>query len=105
VNHQQAILSRASRARETASIERISEQIVRDGEASWKLWLFEFVDEFRRNPSADLIAGPLHADLSPRVRCLLASTVESLCAECHMAVPARLARTQFLVEELFGQRG
>lgn len=69
------------------SVIGISRRISADGDASWKLWLFEFVDAFRRSPSEELVAHPPAAETSDRIRCLLASTVEALCAERRLPAP------------------
>ena len=69
------------------SVIGISRRISADGDASWKLWLFEFVDAFRRSPSEELVAHPPAAETSDRIRCLLASTVEALCAEGRLPAP------------------
>jgi transcriptional regulator with XRE-family HTH domain len=65
----------------------ISRRICEDGEASWKLWLFDFVDAFRRTPDRKLFDAPPVAETSERVRCLLASTIEELCNECGLRRP------------------
>ena len=69
------------------SVIGISRRISAEGEASWKLWLFEFVDAFRRSPSRELVSHPPAAETSDRIRCLLASTVEALCAERRLPAP------------------
>ena len=69
------------------SVVGISRRISADGDASWKLWLFEFVDAFRRSPCEELVADPPAAETSDRIRCLLASTVEALCAERRRPAP------------------
>ena len=66
---------------EAASVGAISARILADGENSWKGWLAELVDDFRRQPEMTLIATPPPAALPARIRCLLAATVEALCAE------------------------
>ena len=58
------------------------------GDGSWELWLFEFVDEFRRNPCRQRIAMEPPAGCNDRLRCLFAATVEALCAERGLEVPA-----------------
>jgi transcriptional regulator with XRE-family HTH domain len=69
------------------SIISVSRKVCAEEEASWKLWLFEFVDAFRRSPSEELVASPPIRDTSDRIRSLLASTVESLCQEHGMPAP------------------
>lgn len=73
---------------EPASVGVVGARILADGVNSWKGWLFEFVDDFRRQPSAALIAEPPSVALSARLRCLLAATVEALCAEQGWLAPA-----------------
>ena len=69
------------------SVVAVSRKINADGEMSWKLWLFEFVDAFRRSPRNDLVGAPPSPETSIWIRALLASTVEALCAECGLACP------------------
>lgn len=69
------------------SVVAVSRKINADGEASWKLWLFEFVDAFRRSPREELVRVPPCADTNDRIRALLACTVEALCDECGVVCP------------------
>jgi len=69
------------------SVVSISRRILADGGASWKLWLFEFVDAFRRHPGADLVEAPPASGMNDRLRCLLAATVETVCAEAGLPAP------------------
>ncbi len=69
------------------SIEAISLRIAEEGEASWKYWLFEFVDTFRHDQDISLIETPPRPGISLRIRALLASTVESLCLENGLTIP------------------
>jgi len=73
---------------EAASVGAIGDRILADGESSWKGWLAELVDDFRRQPEMTLIASPPPAALPARIRCLLAATVEALCAERGWPAPA-----------------
>ena len=73
--------------REENSIEIVSSQICRDGESSWKIRLFDFVDAFRRKPGPNLVASPPIEATPERIRCLLASTVETLCEEFGIQTP------------------
>jgi transcriptional regulator with XRE-family HTH domain len=68
-------------AEDPDSVVAISRKIRAEGDASWKLWLFELVDAFRRCPTDELVAVPPGRDTSDRIRSLLASTVETLCEE------------------------
>lgn len=65
-----------------------SERIVEEGEASWKIWILNFVDAFRENPSRELIEDPPIRETPPKILPLLASVVESLCEEAGMEIPA-----------------
>ena len=69
------------------SVDLASRMIVERGENSWKLWLFQFVDDFRRTQNPELIDQPPASDLPLNLRSLTASTVEALCAECQVAIP------------------
>jgi transcriptional regulator with XRE-family HTH domain len=69
------------------SIVVTSERILRDGEDSWKIWLFEFVDSFRRDKDSAYIDVPPVKGLSKKMHALLASVVETLCAELKIDKP------------------
>lgn len=69
------------------TIKEISILIKKDGFASWKLHLFNFVDYFRRNPSKELISEHPVRDIDQKLKALLASTVMALCLEKGMEVP------------------
>lgn len=65
-----------------------SEQIIHHGSKSWKIWLFNFVDEFRRNQKPrTLIQGPPHPYCPKKIRALFASTAETLCQERKLSYP------------------
>lgn len=66
----------------------VAERIAKAGEPSWKTWLYNFVDAFRRtdDPQTYIVPPPI-APMSPRIAALLASTVEVLCAERGMHPP------------------
>ncbi len=74
-------------APEDDSIESVSRRIIAEGSASWKTWLFEFVDAFSREPDGRLAESPPAAALSPRLKALLASTTELLCARHDLSMP------------------
>ena len=61
--------------------------IDRDGFDSWKINLFQFVDDFRRskNPS-ELVACKPDSSFQ-RIEALAASTVQRLCWECDLVPP------------------
>lgn len=69
------------------SIRSTSEHVAEDGEDSWKLWLFEFVDAFRASPSRALVEAPPALEITPRLRALFASTAETLCCEADIRAP------------------
>ena len=58
-----------------------SMRMVFDGFDSWKIHLFDLVDRFRADPTPSRAATPPCAELEPRLAALLASTVDTLCAE------------------------
>lgn len=88
--------------REVDSIPDVSERICLDGEASWPVHLFNFVDAFRRQARPELVAGPPDPETPARLEALLASTVETLCEEAGVLVPgwvwgvSRLGRPWFV---------
>lgn len=69
------------------SIASISIRIVADDPESWKLWLFNFVDAFRKKPDNEMVSAPPIPETPVELRCLMASTVETLCEELTVAVP------------------
>lgn len=69
------------------SVEDASLRMVEEGFASWKIHLFNLIDRFRATHDASLIARPPVPDLDERLLALLASTVESLCAESGLKCP------------------
>lgn len=70
------------------SIHMISERMVKEGVGSWKIWLFNFVDAFRREKSFQYIEAPPVAGLPPKLQALSASVVETLCDELSMEIPS-----------------
>ena len=74
-------------ARESDSVADVSERICLSGEKSWTIFLFNFVDAFRRKPRFELVAAPPDPQTPARIQCLIASTVESLCDEVGMESP------------------
>lgn len=69
------------------SVLDISKKIKKDGIDSWKIHLFNFVDQFRKNPECKLIDLSPISDLDERILCLITSTVEALCYENDMKKP------------------
>ncbi|NNN06845.1 MAG: helix-turn-helix transcriptional regulator [Elusimicrobia bacterium] len=75
-------------AREERSAAGTVALIARDGEeSSWKLRLFDFVDEFRRSPDAAAVARAPGPGGAPRMLALTAAVVEALCVEKKIPVP------------------
>lgn len=62
-------------------------KIERDGFDSWKVHLFDFVDEVRRTADARLVILPPPSSGDKRITALLASTVRALCEELLIATP------------------
>ena len=54
----------------------------------WQIYLGEFVDEFRRRTDSQLVIEAPPSGMPRRLRALLASVVEALCAEKGLASPA-----------------
>src|SRR3989338_9183003 len=71
----------------THSIRMTSARIYEDKERSWKIWLFNFVDAFRENPQKKIVEDPPVKKTSEKIKALLASTVETLCAEQSVNMP------------------
>ena len=72
---------------DSSSLAAISAHLLNEGEDAWRLWLFEFVDAFRRRPAASLAARAPEPALSHRLQALFASTAELLCARSGLGVP------------------
>ncbi|HEX5037672.1 MAG TPA: helix-turn-helix transcriptional regulator [bacterium] len=70
-------------------------------ESSWKIWLFNFIDRFRANPSEFLIAKPPSSAASEKIRALAASTVEALCRSLNRTPPDWCAGIPSLKEPWF----
>ena len=69
------------------SFRSASVRMLTDGFDSWTIHLFDSVDAYRRGPDPDLVrAGPVD-ELHQRLRALIASTVETLCAEFSLPSP------------------
>ena len=76
-------------------------KIERDGFDSWKMHLFDFVDEFRRTLDGRLFNLPPPAFLDKRLLALLSSTVRALCDEAKITPPPWAMRRQFLPSPWF----
>lgn len=70
--------------------------ILQHGADAWPLWLFQFVDDLRRTKDATLVADAPDSGLAPRLRALIASTTEAVCAECGIDRPEWCAATPAL---------
>ena len=70
------------------SVAETSLRVALEGEGSWPLWLFNFVDAYRKTGDAALISLPPAEECGPRPRALFAAAVETLCAERGAAAPA-----------------
>jgi transcriptional regulator with XRE-family HTH domain len=69
------------------SFRSASVRIVTDGFASWTIHLFDSVDAFRRERDPGLVRSDPVDGLHPKLRALIASTVETLCAELSVSSP------------------
>ena len=52
----------------------------------WRIWLMDFVDDFRYYKNAEMIAEPFHLT-DEKIDALLASTTEKLCDELKIEIP------------------
>lgn len=95
-----ALLTGRSKPHAPTAAETV-EGIARDGDDSWKLWLFEFVDAFRRSSDPASVARAPDQGVAPRTLALTASTVESLCAEKNLPPPWWCAGVQPLEKPWF----
>lgn len=77
----------------------ISERLIE--EKDWKIWFFNFIDAFRRAKDPAYIKDPPALDTPLRMKALLASTVEVLCEEVEMSIPAWCAAVPSLPEPWF----
>jgi hypothetical protein len=76
-------------------------KIERDGFATWKIQLMDFVDEFRRTLDTRLILLPPPSSLDKRLKALLASTVTQLCLETGIPSPGWARKSYFLPKPWF----
>lgn len=71
------------------SVASVSERILEEGEASWKIWLFNFVDAFRIAKNKETYVKNLpHPAIYPKVHALLSATTEFLCEETNTPCPS-----------------
>lgn len=64
-----------------------SENILREGKDSWRIYLFNFVDAFRKKRDPSYITEPPSERSYTKMKALLASTVETLCLELEINIP------------------
>lgn len=67
------------------TLEQVSEEIVKGND--WKLWVFQFVDDFRRRPLVENIAKPPHHKLEKRFKAMLQSIALTLVRDNNLAIP------------------
>lgn len=82
------------------SVQEISIRMILDGFESWKTHLFDFVDAFRAMGDGALLDPPV-SGIDARLQALCASTVETLCAERGLRVPAWCAGVPSLGQPWF----
>ena len=69
------------------SVMMVSIRIQAEGFNSWPLHLFNFVDAFRSAPGESLVHVPPMEGMTDALKCLITSTVETLCAESQTTIP------------------
>jgi len=83
------------------SIYMVSERILAEGEKSWKIWLFNFVDAFREHEDLSYVNMPPMIGLSSKMEAIIASVVEALCNELNIAIPDWCAGVRSLEKPWF----
>ena len=73
------------------TLKQTKEKISADS-GNWKLYFYDFVDDFRNYIVIEMIAEPFAFD-NEKFDALLASTAEKMCDELGLEVPAWLTRT------------
>lgn len=68
-------------------VAQLSRRLVEGKNQDWKIYLFDFIDAFRRRPRRDTISFEPDPRLAGRMLALLASVVEQLCVEKKMSAP------------------
>lgn len=69
------------------SFRSASVRMLADGFDSWTIHLFDSVDAYRREPDPNLVRAAPVDEVHQRLRALIASTVETLCAELSLSSP------------------
>ncbi len=84
------------------SICNVSEKILEDGEDSWKIHFFNFVDAFSiaKNQKSYVEFSPA-PELSLKLKALFASTVEALCVKFELEIPSWCQSISSLSEPWF----
>ena len=68
----------------------------------WRVWLMDFVDDFRYYKNAEMIAEPFELS-DDKIDALLASTVEYLCDELNIELPEWLSEIPSCDEPFLSQ--
>ncbi len=71
------------------TLKEVRQQINKD-ESNWRIYLMDFVDDFRRRKSVEPIVEPF-LQTGDRMDSLLASTAEALCDELQIEAPGWLS--------------
>ncbi|MFC1521701.1 helix-turn-helix domain-containing protein [Elusimicrobiota bacterium] len=69
------------------SVAVISDAISSEDESSWKIYLFNFIDAFRRTKNRIYIETPPIENTPLKIKAMLASVTEALCCEMKMDPP------------------
>jgi hypothetical protein len=72
------------------TLRETKEKIV-DDYPNWKLYFYDFVDDFRYSKDSKMIAEEFEFD-NEKIDALLASTVEKLCEELNIEIPKWLSK-------------
>lgn len=72
------------------TLKEVRQQIT-DDEPNWRIYLMDFVDDFRRQKRVEQVVEPF-IQVGDRMDSLLASTAESLCDELGIKPPAWLSK-------------
>ncbi len=83
------------------SVVAVGYTILKDGRESWRIHLFNMVDEFRRTQDPRLFLLPPPRTLDQRLRSLLAAVVRQLCIESDIEAPAWARNPHFLPDPWF----
>ncbi len=81
------------------TLKQVRQQINED-EANWRLYLMDFVDDFRRQKTLGQVAEPF-VRTGDKMDSLLASTTESLCDEIGIQAPGWLSEIPACKEPYF----